>query len=102
MQAIKMILTYDILPDVQDRYYQFMLGEMVPTLQSMGLMMGGAWHTAYGAYPMRLVEFIAESRATLDNVLSTPAFDRLEGELQRFVTNYRRKTVPLRDNIFQF
>ena len=28
-QRVKLILTYDILPEVQDRYYQFMLGEMV-------------------------------------------------------------------------
>lgn len=102
MQTIKMLLTYDIKPDLQDRYYQFMLGEMVPTLQSLGLMMGGAWHTAYGDYPVRLVEFLAEDREALDKVLETPAFDRLESELQRYVENYKRRSVPLRDNVFQF
>lgn len=102
MQTIKMLLTYDIKPDLQDRYYQFMLGEMVPTLQSMGLMMGGAWHTAYGDYPVRLVEFLAEDREALDKVIETPTFERLESELLRYVENYRRRTVPVRDNVFQF
>ncbi len=99
---VKFLLTYDIRPEIQDQYFQFVLGEMVPTLQSMGLVMGGAWHTAYGQYPMRLVEFVAEDRATLERVLTSPVWEDLESRLQRFVHNYSRKTVPLRENVFQF
>lgn len=99
---VKFLLTYDIRPEIQDQYFQFVLGEMVPTLQSMGLVMGGAWHTAYGQYPMRLVEFVAEDRATLERVLASPVWEDLESRLQRFVHNYGRKTVPLRENVFQF
>lgn len=102
MQPVKLILTYDIRADVQDRYYQFMLGEMVPTLNGMGVAMSGAWHTAYGAYPMRLVEFVAEDRDALGTVLKSETFERLEQELDQYVTNYARKAVPLRENLFQF
>lgn len=101
-QPVKFLLTYDIRPEIQDQYFQFVLGEMVPTLQSMGLVMGGAWHTAYGPYPMRLVEFVAEDRATLDRVLASPAWADMESRLQHYVKNYGRKTVPLRENVFQF
>ncbi len=102
MQPVKMILTYDIRRDVSDSYYQFVLGEMVPTLQSLGLMMGGAWHTAYGDYPMRLVEFIAEDLHVLDGVLTSPTWEQLENTLQHYVQNYSRKVVPLREGQFQF
>jgi hypothetical protein len=100
--AVKLILTYDIRPNVQDQYFQFMLGEMVPTLQAQGLHMNGAWHTAYGNYPMRLVEFVAEDRDTLDSVMSSSAWDELEARLRQYVENYSRKTVPLREDMFQF
>ena len=101
-QRYKLILTYDIDGDVQDNYFQFVLGEMVPALQAQGLQMNGAWHTAYGDYPMRLIEFIADDQATLDTLLKTPLWANLERRLRGFVTNYTKKTVPLRDDVFQF
>lgn len=101
-QPVKMLLTYDIRPDIQDRYFNFMLGEMVPTLQSQGLTMSGAWHTAYGEYPMRLVEFIADDRSELDAILTSEMWEKLEDRLRLYVQNYNRKIVPLKENYFQF
>ena len=101
-QRVKLILTYDILPETQDRYYQYVLGEMVPAVQSMGLYMSGAWHTAYGEYPVRLIEFIADDQAALNDVIESPAWGRLETRLQEFVTHYSKKVVRLREDQFQF
>ncbi len=101
-QRVKLILTYDIIGETQDRYYQYVLSEMVPAAQSLGLYMSGAWHTAYGEYPVRLVEFVADDQAALNEVLEGPAWGRLEARLQEFVVNYRRKIVRLRDDQFQF
>ncbi len=100
--AAKLILAYDIRPSVHDQYFQFMLGEMVPTLQAQGLHMNGAWHTAYGNYPMRLVEFVAEDRETIDSFLTSSTWDDLEAQLRCYVENYSRKIVPLREDMFQF
>jgi len=98
----KLILTYDIDGDVQDNYFQFMLGEMVPAVQAQGLHISGAWHTAYGEYPMRLVEFIAEDHDALEALLDTPLWSDMERRLRGFVTNYSKKVVRLRDDQFQF
>jgi hypothetical protein len=101
-ERYKLILTYDINGEVQDNYFQFVLGEMVPAMQAQGLQMSGAWHTAYGDYPMRLVEFIAEDQDALTSVLDTPLWSDLERRLRAFVTNYSKKIVRLRDDQFQF
>ena len=98
----KLILTYDIDGDVQDNYFQFMVGEMVPAVQAQGLQMSGAWHTAYGEYPMRLVEFIAEDQDAIETLLETPLWHDMERRLRGFVTNYSKKIVRLRDDQFQF
>ena len=98
----KLILTYDIDGDVQDNYFQFMIGEMVPAVQAQGLQMSGAWHTAYGEYPMRLVEFIAEDQDSIESLLDTPLWQDMERRLRGFVTNYSKKIVRLRDDQFQF
>src|SRR5215208_3793677 len=94
----KLILTYDIEGDVQDNYFQFMVGEMVPAVQAQGLQMSGAWHTAFGEYPMRLVEFIAEDQDALEALLDTPLWSDMERRLRGFVTNYSKKMVRLRDD----
>lgn len=99
---VKLLLTYDILPDVQETYFQFILGEMIPALQALGLHMAGAWHTAYGDYPVRLVEFIAEDRAALDSVLQSPTWEQMESRLLEYVVNYTKKIVRLREDSFQF
>ena len=101
-RKFKLILTYDIQPDVQDSYFEFMLGEMVPAVQSMGLHMNGAWHTAYGDYPVRLVEFIADDHASVANMLDTRLWNDMERRLRKYVTNYSKKIVRLRDDQFQF
>jgi hypothetical protein len=101
-RKFKLILTYDIQPDVQDSYFEFMLGEMVPAVQSMGLHMNGAWHTAYGEYPVRLVEFISDDHDTVTNMLDTHLWNDMERRLRKYVTNYRKKIVRLRDDQFQF
>jgi len=101
-QRFKLLLTYDIDPDVQDSYFPFMLGELVPAVQSLGLHMNGAWHTAYGNYPKRLVEFIADDQEAVEALLSTPLWEDMEQRLLGYVTNYAKKVVRLRDNQFQF
>lgn len=98
---MKVLLSYDIIPETQETYYQFMLGELVPAVQSMGLGMAEAWHTAVGNYPLRLVAFVGESRTQVDEVLGSEKWDELETRLQQYVTNYKRRTVPFRDR-FQF
>lgn len=98
---IKLLMSYDVVPELQQAYYEFVLGEMVPTAQSMGLVLSEAWHTAYGDYPIRLNGFVARDRTALDRVLSSPEWQQLEEKLKRFVTGYHRKVVPYREG-FQF
>ena len=98
----KLILTYDVQQDMQDTYLQFMLGELVPAVQSLGLQMSGAWHTAYGQYPIRLIEFIGEDQATIAAVLETPLWNKMEARLLGFVANYSKKTLRVREDQFQF
>ena len=97
----KIIMTYDIVPETQETYYQFMLGELVPAVQNLGLGMAEAWHTAVGNYPIRLVAFVGETRESVDKVIESEQWEELETRLRQYVTNYKRRVVPFR-NRFQF
>ena len=49
-RRVKLLLTYDPLPENREAYFNYVLGEFVPALEHLGLTMSEAWHTAYGSY----------------------------------------------------
>lgn len=98
---VKLLLTFDPLPDRREQYFRFLLGEFVPALEGLGLTMAEAWHTAYGDYPLRLTGFLAQDEATMQKALASEAFEQLEARLMDLVENYRRRIVPA-GKLFRF
>lgn len=99
--GVKLLLSYDPLPEHREEYFRFTLGEFVPAMENLGLTLCEAWHTAYGSYPLRLMGFLAESPETLEKGIASDDFLELEGRLQEYVVNYRRKIVRQQPR-FQF
>ena len=100
-ESVKLLLSFDPLPGKREAYFQYVIGEFIPTLEHLGLQMCELWHTAYGAYPLRLTGFLASDRDTLSDILSSEGFLDMELRLQEFVSNYQRRIVPMRKR-FQF
>jgi len=94
---VKLLLSYDIIQETQQAYYEFLMRQFLPRLQELGLAMTEAWHTAYGDYPLRLIGFVAPDMDLLKDVLSGDEWQNLEGRLKQFVGNYRRRAVAYRD-----
>jgi hypothetical protein len=92
---VKLLISYDVVPELQQAYYEFVLGEMIPSAQSMGLVLNEAWHTAYGDYPIRLNGFVGAA-AGLDRfwpLLNGSSWKKAK----RFVNGYHRKIVVYRE-----
>lgn len=99
--AVKLLVTYDPIPEKQQEYFRYVLGEFLPALQGLGLSMHEVWHTAYGDYPLRLLTFVAQDMETLQGILVNPVFQSLEKRLRQYVVNYRQRIVPMHER-FQF
>jgi hypothetical protein len=97
----RLLMRYDIQLELYEPYYQYVTNEFVPALQSMGLYMFGIWHTAYGNYPLRQVEFVTDNLETVREVFQTERWRKLEAKLQSFTNHYERKLVRYHDR-FQF
>jgi hypothetical protein len=97
----KLLVTYDIRPDMVEKYYYYVLKEFVPELETMGLYMFKVWHIAYGDYPVRQLEFVAEDLETLLEVFASERWETLEGHLKDLTTDYQRKVVRFRKG-YQF
>lgn len=92
--GLKLLISYNIIPETAQEYYEFVLGRYVPVMQALGLEMSDAWHTAYGDYPNRLIGFVAKDRETMRGVLEGEVWDELNEKLQEYVTDFQYKIVP--------
>jgi hypothetical protein len=97
----KVIVLYDVLPSNHESYFQFVMSELVPSLQEMNVYMTEAWHTAYGDYPLRMAIFVAEDIGTIWSMLDSDRWQELESRFQSYVRNYSLKVVKYRRG-FQF
>ena len=98
---IKLLLAYNIKPNREAEYYRYVLGEFLPSLQDIGLMMVEGWHTAYGDYPIRLIAFRAQDNTDIYNILNSTEWKQGKEKLLKLVLDYEERLVPAR-NIFQF
>jgi hypothetical protein len=98
---VKLLMSYDIIPETQQAYYEFLMREFLPELQAMGLVMTDAWHTAYGDYPVRLLGLAAADRETLNDILHGDKWQELEEQLKQYVSNLQNRIVPYKEG-FQF
>lgn len=94
--GVKLLLEYEVSPDTVQEYYQFVMGHYVPTLQSMGLQMSEAWHTAYGNAPNRLIGFVSGDWDTMNALLDSDTWLELNAELEKYVSDFQFKVVPYR------
>ena len=93
----KLLLRFNISSAVHEEYYQFIVKELVPGMQKLGLYMFRAYHTAYGAHPLRQLEFLAEDIETVRKALASEDWQDLEGKLKGYVSDYSRKLIIYRD-----
>jgi hypothetical protein len=97
----KLLMMYDIRPELYDPYFQYIMSDFVPALQNMGLYMTSVWHTAYGEYPVRLIEFVSEDLETMIEIFQSDRWEEMETHLKTYIVNYERKVVRFRQG-FQF
>lgn len=98
---VKLLLTWDIAPEHEQDYFEFVLSEFVPGIQRLGLQASDAWATIYGEYPQIQVSMLASSLDNAQAAINSDAWRELHDKLFSFVQNYSIKIVPARGG-FQF
>jgi hypothetical protein len=99
--GLKLLLSYNIGPEGNQEYYEYVLGHYIPVMQSMGLEVTEAWHTAYGDYPNRLLAFVSPDGETIRRLMHDEAWDELNERLLQYVTDFDYKVISYKIG-FQF
>jgi hypothetical protein len=99
--SYKLIMTWDISPEREQEYFEFVVREFIPNVQRMGFELTDAWATIYGTQPQIMVGATLPSLANIQQVLKSSEWESLNNQLQDFVQNYTQKVVESEGG-FQF
>jgi len=99
--AVKLILTWDIAPEREQEYFEFVVREFIPGVQRLGFELSDAWATVYGSRPQIMVGAILPTQSKARQILRSGEWKSLYNQLADYVHNYSQKVVTSRSG-FQF
>ncbi|MBP7228571.1 MAG: hypothetical protein KA988_05620 [Longilinea sp.] len=99
--AVKLIMSWDIGPEHEQEYFEFVVREFIPGVQRLGFELSDAWATVYGQHPQIMVGAVLPSYANAERILNSEEWQVLYRQLQEYVVNYSAKIVEARGG-FQF
>ena len=101
MTPVKLLMSWDISPEHEQEYFEFVVREFIPGVQRMGFELSDAWATVFGAQPQILVGAVAPTPARAREIMDSSEWKGLQNQLMDYVHNYQDKIVDVRTG-FQF
>ena len=99
--AYKLIMTWDILPEREQEYFEFVVREFIPGVQRLGFEVTDAWATIFGSRPQIMVGATLPSLIRIQRTLQSEDWKSLSNKLQDYVQNFNQKVVEAQTG-FQF
>jgi hypothetical protein len=93
-QPVKLIMTWDINPEHEQDYFEFVIREFIPGVQRLGCELSDAWATVYGDQPQIMVGAVISSLNRARQLISGQEWTDLNLKLMEFVHNYEQKIIP--------
>ena len=99
--AYKLLMTWDILPEREQEYFEFVVREFIPGVQRLGFEVTDAWATIFGSRPQIMVGATLPSLIRIQRTIQSEDWQRLSSKLQDYVQNFNQKVVEAQGG-FQF
>jgi hypothetical protein len=94
--AVKLLMTWDILPGREQEYFEFVVRDFIPGMQRLGLEPTDAWFTMYGDQPQIMAAVQSSTISGLQRILESPDWDSLTKQLLDYVEDFKFKVVQAR------
>ena len=101
---VKLIMNWDIQPEKDQEYFEFVVREWVPGITRLGIETTGAWLTVYSHdddAPRIMAEGVTENLREAQRILNSEQWLTLHDRLMDYVENYSQNVVRVKDE-FQF
>ena len=93
-QQVKLLMTWDIIPEHEQEYFEFVIRDFIPGVQRLGCELSDAWATVYGDQPQILVGAVVSSLNRARQLISSQDWTDLNLKLLEYVQNYEQKIIP--------
>lgn len=90
---VKLLMSWDIKPGSESEYFEFIVREFIPGMTKLGMQPTEAWYTVYGKGPQILQGSVTEDMSTMKSILASEDWQKLQGRLFGFVSNFNSKIV---------
>jgi len=94
--AVKLLLTWDILPGREQEYFEFVVRDFIPSVQKMGMEPSDAWFTVFGDHPQIMVAMQSASMDKMEKILKSSDWASLKNQLLDYIEDFKYKIVPAR------
>ena len=91
--AVKLLMSWDILPGREQDYFEFVVREFIPEIQVLGLETTDAWVTVFGNQPQILTSSKAITSEALNTIITSAEWGQLLLKLNDYVENLELKMV---------
>lgn len=91
--SAKLIMRWDVVPDTESEYFEFLVHELIPAMGEAGMEDIQVWYTAYGECEQKMAEGTAVSSDDLNHFLASEDWDTLLEKLFGFVENFDQKVI---------
>lgn len=92
--AAKLVMRWDIRPETESEYFEFLVHEFIPALNRLGIADIQVWYTAYGECEQKQAEGVVQSVERIQKILRSEDWLILTDKLQNFVRNFSHKVIP--------
>ncbi|OQY04755.1 MAG: hypothetical protein B6I22_08780 [Desulfobacteraceae bacterium 4572_123] len=91
---VKFIQYWDVLSEREEEFRKFIVKSYIPGINETGfLKIVESWHVASGEGPFNIMEGVADSVESVNNLLQLDEFQKLNHLLHFLVTNYKTKLL---------
>jgi hypothetical protein len=92
--AAKLVMRWDIRPEMESEYFEFLVHEFIPALNRLGIADIQVWYTAFGECEQKQAEGVAQSVDRIQKMLQSEEWLLLTDKLQNYVRNFSQKVIP--------
>lgn len=92
--AAKLLMRWDVRPETESEYFEFLVHEFIPGLNKLGISDIQVWYTQYGDCEQKLASGIANTKERMQDALNSESWELLNDKLQEFVDNFSQKVIP--------
>jgi len=89
----KLLMRWDIRPETESEYFEFLVHEFIPGLNKLGIMEIQVWYTQFGDCEKKLASGITPSMDKMKAALNSDEFEMLLNKLKQFVDNFNQKVI---------